>query len=164
VKGAVDGKLLIMVGGPLDTFQRARPVLEAMGSIIVHAGEAAGSGQVAKTCYQVVVAAMLEAVAEAMALADAFGAERDAILSVLRNGATASVLIEQQATRILAEEWNAGRPLDDFMKDRANVEDALSGTGLTLPLADAVFALFNGIVETGNGKRREAELYTLLRQ
>jgi 2-hydroxy-3-oxopropionate reductase len=162
VEAAVDGKLLIMAGGLLDTFERARPVLEAMGSSIVHAGEAAGSGQVAKACYQVVVAATLEAVAEALALAEAFGAKREGILSVLRNGATASVLIEQQGTRILAEDWKAGRRLDDFMKDRANVAEALSGTGLTLPLADAVFTLFNDIVEHGDGERREAELYTLL--
>jgi 2-hydroxy-3-oxopropionate reductase len=162
IEAAIAGKLLIMVGGPREAFTRARPVFEAMGSSIVHAGEAPGSGQVAKACYQIVVASTLEAVAEALALAHAFGSTREGVLDVLRKGATASVLVEQQATRIIEGDREGGRRIDDFMKDRANVADALDGTGLTLPLSDAVFDLIKDIVESGNGDRREAELYTLL--
>jgi 2-hydroxy-3-oxopropionate reductase len=54
-----------MVGGEDEDFERARPVFEVMGETVVHVGET-GAGQVVKACNQIVVALVIEAVAEAL--------------------------------------------------------------------------------------------------
>src|SRR5450759_4051756 len=66
--GAIAGTLSIMVGGTDEGFERAGPILAALGKTIVHVGPA-GAGQVVKVCNQVVVALVIEAVAEAPVLA-----------------------------------------------------------------------------------------------
>src|SRR5690606_34674844 len=70
--GAIAGTLSIMVGGKDETFARVKPYFEAMGKNIVHVG-GNGAGQVAKSCNQIVVAVTIEAVAEAMLLAEKSG-------------------------------------------------------------------------------------------
>ena len=65
--GARDGTLSIMVGGEDDDFERARPLFQVMGETVVHVG-GTGAGQVVKACNQIVVALVIEAVAEAMVL------------------------------------------------------------------------------------------------
>jgi 2-hydroxy-3-oxopropionate reductase len=161
VRGAVDGSLLIMAGGDDETYLRALPVLQAMGTKIVHVG-GSGSGQIAKACHQLVVAVTIEAVAEALALAQSFGAEQARVREVLLAGQATSPVLERQGARMLARDWTPGRPIKHYVKDRANVADALAGTGLTLPLAHAVFERIAGFVESGNGELDEAALYMLL--
>ena len=73
--GAKQATLSIMVGGSRAAFDRARPLLEAMGKNITLVGEENGAGQVCKVANQVVVALTIEAVAEALVLAAKAGAD-----------------------------------------------------------------------------------------
>ena len=75
VGGAAAGTLTFMVGGPDAAVTRARPLLEAMGKTVVHTG-AAGTGQAAKICNNLVLGISMTAVAEAFTLADKLGLER----------------------------------------------------------------------------------------
>jgi 2-hydroxy-3-oxopropionate reductase len=61
--GAIEGTLPIMVGGEENVFERARPLFGVMGETVVHVG-GTGTGQVVKACNQIVVALVIEAVAE----------------------------------------------------------------------------------------------------
>jgi 2-hydroxy-3-oxopropionate reductase len=63
--GAIEGTLSIMVGGTADDVAAARPVLEAVGSTVVHVGPA-GSGQTVKAANQLIVAGTIQLVAEAL--------------------------------------------------------------------------------------------------
>jgi 3-hydroxyisobutyrate dehydrogenase len=72
VAGAHGGTLTFMVGGPDQAFARAKPLLEAMGKTIVHAG-AAGNGQAAKICNNLVLGASMIVVSEAFLLAEKLG-------------------------------------------------------------------------------------------
>src|ERR1700758_4305923 len=72
VKGAVAGTLAFMVGGEESALQRARPVLEPMAGKIIHCG-AAGAGQAAKVCNNMVLAVQQIAVGEAFVLAEKLG-------------------------------------------------------------------------------------------
>ena len=65
--GAQNGTLTFIVGGPVDAFERAQPVLEAMGANLFHAGEA-GAGQVAKICNNMLLSVLMAGTAEALAL------------------------------------------------------------------------------------------------
>ena len=81
VGGAVAGTLTFMVGGDDAAFARARPILAAMGRNIVHAG-AAGAGQAAKICNNMILGVSMLAVCEAFVLADRLGLSREKLFEV----------------------------------------------------------------------------------
>ncbi|MEZ0382296.1 3-hydroxyisobutyrate dehydrogenase [Mycobacterium sp. pW045] len=86
VTGAIAGRLAFMVGGEQDAVQRATPVLEPMAAKVTHCG-AAGAGQAAKICNNMVLAVQQVAVAEAFVLADKLGLADQALFDVM-TGAT----------------------------------------------------------------------------
>ena len=86
VKGAVAGTLAFMVGGDESALQRARPVLEPMAGKIIHCG-AAGAGQAAKVCNNMVLAVQQIAIGEAFVLAEKLGLSAQSLFDVI-TGAT----------------------------------------------------------------------------
>ena len=84
-KGAIAGTLSIMVGGEEETFQRCMPVFQPLGKTVVHVGKS-GAGQVVKTCNQIVVALVIEAVSEALVLGSKAGVDPAKILQVFNGG------------------------------------------------------------------------------
>ncbi len=81
VAGASAGTLTFMVGGEAANLERGRPVLEAMGRTVVHAG-GAGAGQAAKLCNNLLLGITMVAVGEAFALADKLGLSAQALFDV----------------------------------------------------------------------------------
>jgi len=81
VGGAEAASLTFMVGGPDDAFARAKPILEAMGKTIVHAGPS-GSGQAAKICNNMILGISMIAVGEAFVLADKLGLDRQKLFDI----------------------------------------------------------------------------------
>ena len=69
--------LSIMVGGAADDFDAARPILDAVGKTVVHVGPA-GSGQTVKAANQLMVAGIIELVAEAIVFLEAYGVDTEA--------------------------------------------------------------------------------------
>ncbi len=72
IAAAEGGSLTFMVGGSADGFEGARPILEAMGKAVIHAG-GPGSGQAAKICNNMLLGATMAATCEAFVLADKLG-------------------------------------------------------------------------------------------
>ncbi len=72
IAAAAAGSLTFMVGGPAAGFERAEPILSAMGKAVIHAGSA-GAGQAAKICNNMLLGASMVATCEAMALAERLG-------------------------------------------------------------------------------------------
>ncbi|MEO0819076.1 MAG: 3-hydroxyisobutyrate dehydrogenase [Pseudomonadota bacterium] len=81
VGGAEAGTLTFMVGGPDEAFAAARPVLEAMGRSIFHAG-AAGAGSAAKICNNMMLAIQMIAVSEGFNLAERLGLEAQKLYEI----------------------------------------------------------------------------------
>jgi len=86
VKGAAAGTLAFMVGGDEAALQRARPVLEPMAGKVIHCG-AAGAGQAAKVCNNMVLAVQQIAIGEAFVLAEKLGLSAQSLFDVI-TGAT----------------------------------------------------------------------------
>ena len=86
VRGAVAGTLAFMVGGEEAALEQARPVLEPMAGKIIHCG-AAGAGQAAKICNNMVLAVHQIAIGEAFLLADKLGLSAQSLFDVI-TGAT----------------------------------------------------------------------------
>jgi len=84
VAGAAAGTLTFMAGGAEAAFARARPILEAMGRTIVHAG-GPGNGQAAKVCNNMILGISMIAVAEAFALGEKLGLDAKTFFEISSN-------------------------------------------------------------------------------
>lgn len=160
-RGAIEGTLSIMAGGTQEAFARAKPIFEALGTTVVHVGPA-GSGQIAKACNQLVVAVGVAAVAEALALARAFGTDPAKVREAMLGGFAASRILEEHGARILARNWKPGGAIKVHVKDRAIIEAAASGAGLDLAVARTALDRIKAFVERGHGELDQSAIYTVL--
>jgi 3-hydroxyisobutyrate dehydrogenase-like beta-hydroxyacid dehydrogenase len=148
--GAESGALSVMVGGTPDAVGRAWPALSLVGSTVRHLGPP-GAGEVAKACNQVVVAATLGALSEALVLADAHGIDRRQLLELLGGGLAGSEALRQKGERWLTGDFEGGGSIDNQVKDLRFVAEAASAHGLALPIATTVRAVYERAVDDGDG-------------
>ena len=140
-----------MVGGDREAFDRALPILQAMGKNIVHIG-AAGAGQVTKACNQIVVALTVQAVAEALTLAKKSGVDGAKVREALMGGFAQSRILEIHGQRMLQQDFAPGFKLELFRKDINIVLQ--TGRELKLPLLGAAQAaqLMDALLAQGKGE------------
>lgn len=161
--GAQQGTLSIMVGGSEAAFQRALPMLQVMGQNIVHIG-AAGAGQVAKACNQVVVALTVQAVAEALTLAQKSGVDPAKVRSALLGGFAQSRVLDVHGQRMLEGRFDPGFKLHLHRKDMGIVLQTAREVQLPLLGAAQVTELMNALLAQGLGDLDNAAMITLYRQ
>jgi 3-hydroxyisobutyrate dehydrogenase-like beta-hydroxyacid dehydrogenase len=113
---AEDGTLTIMAGGSRADFERARPLFEAMGELVVHVGDV-GQGQLVKVINNAVAATNTAAVAEALVAGRKAGADLDALVEVMQAGSGASAMLELKAGPMRAHDWSTLFKLEHMLKD-----------------------------------------------
>ena len=160
-RGAIDATLSIMVGGEDHAFERARPIFEALGRTIVHVGPS-GAGQVCKACNQLVVAATIEAVAEALALAERSGVDAERVREALLGGFAGSKILEVHGRRMLDRTFEPGFRARLHAKDARIVLEAARDVGAVVPSFEVVAAQLDRLVRDGGGELDHAGLFTLL--
>ncbi|MFE5335352.1 NAD(P)-dependent oxidoreductase [Isoptericola sp. NPDC056573] len=116
VEGAVAGSLSIMAGGADGDLAAVRPVLDAMGSTVRHLGPV-GAGSLTKTCNQIVVGGTLNALAEAVAIAQAGGLDLATVLEVLGAGLAGSQVLTDKSRRYLSGDYADGAACRTQLKD-----------------------------------------------
>jgi 3-hydroxyisobutyrate dehydrogenase len=115
--GARAGTLSIMVGGPVEAFARAEPLLRAMGKTVTHIGAQTGDGQRAKLLNQMVVAINLMATTESMRLGERLGLNMQGVLAAIGGGAAGSWSLNNLAPKWLARNFTPGFRLRHLLKD-----------------------------------------------
>jgi 2-hydroxy-3-oxopropionate reductase len=160
-KGAIDATLSIMVGGPPEAFTRALPLLERMGTNIVHVGPG-GAGQIAKACNQLVVAATIEAVAEALVLAERAGVDAAKVREALLGGFAGSKILEVHGQRMLDRAFDPGFRARLHRKDARIVLDTAKEVGAPVPAFEVVAGQLDELVSSGGGELDHSSLFTLL--
>ena len=135
VEGARDGTLAIMVGGAPAAFERAKPVLNALGKTISHFGPV-GSGQAAKATNQIMCAGIIEAVAEAMAFARAQGLPLPTLIDTLSKGAGSSWYFVHRAPNMAKGAYPAGFRVRLHAKDLGICHDMAARFGVELPVVE----------------------------
>lgn len=143
VGGAAQGTLAIMVGGGSADFNEARPVLEAMGRPTLVGP--AGAGQVAKLCNQLIVGATINIVAEALLLAQAAGADPEAVRAAIRGGFAESRVLEVHGQRMLERNFLPGGQVLTQLKDQHNILAAAAAAGVALPVTSLVTERYESI-------------------
>jgi 3-hydroxyisobutyrate dehydrogenase-like beta-hydroxyacid dehydrogenase len=113
---AEDGTLTIMAGGGDEAVARARPVLEAMGQLIVHAGPL-GQGQVVKVINNAVAATNAAVLGEALLVGAAAGADLDALVEVMAAGSGGSAMLSLKADPMRRHDYATLFKLEHMLKD-----------------------------------------------
>lgn len=162
-KGAIEGTLSIMVGGPQESFARALPIFEAMGKNITRVGDA-GAGQVAKACNQLIVGATIEAVGEALVLAAKAGVDPAAVRKALMGGFAGSKILELHGERMLKADFKPGFRARLHRKDARIVTGTAAELGVPTPLFAVVADALERLVAEGGGDLDHAALVTLVEQ
>ena len=160
-KGAIEGTLSIMIGGAEADVARARPLFDVLGSTIVHVG-GNGAGQVCKACNQLVVGATIEAVAEALSLAERSGVDPAKVREALMGGFAGSKILEIHGQRMLDRTFEPGFRARLHAKDARIVLKAAADSGAPVPSFQVVAAQFAKLVEAGGGELDHSALRTLL--
>jgi 2-hydroxy-3-oxopropionate reductase len=147
---AIDGTLSIMVGGDESVFAQVREILGQMGSSVVLVGPI-GAGNTAKLANQVVVAANIAAVSEALVLADLAGVDPSAIVAAIRGGLAGSAVLDAKAPMMLDRDFKPGFRIELHAKDLLNALETGEQVKAPLPLTSSVLAMMNQLQSNGHG-------------
>ena len=159
--GAQNATLAIMAGGKAEVLARVRPLLEKLGKTIVHIGPN-GAGQVAKACNQMIMVSCIEAVAEAMLLAQQSGAEPEKVRQALAGGSAGSRVLEVFGARMTARDFRAGVEARLHHKDFGILLDEAVALGAPLPIAAQVWQQLNALMAQDWGREDTSCLLCVL--
>jgi len=148
--GARNAALSIMVGGDAEDFAAARQVFDAVGKTVVHVGPS-GSGQTVKAANQLIVAANIQALSEAVVFLEAYGVDTEAALEVLGGGLAGSKVLDQKKGNMLTRSFDPGFRIVLHHQDLGIVTAAAREAGVVVPLGSLVAQLMASAVANGDG-------------
>ncbi len=161
VGGAAAGTLTFMVGGDGAEFTRAAPLFEIMGQKAVHCG-AAGNGQAAKICNNMILGITMIGTCEAFALADKLGLERQAMFDVVStsSGASWSINTYCPAPGVGPQSpadngYKPGFAAELMLKDLRLSQDAATAADAATPLGALAEAIYAQFVENEDGRGKD---------
>lgn len=134
---AVDGTLSFMVGGKQEVFDKYKPLLEKMGSSVVRCGDV-GAGNTTKLANQIIVACNIQALAEALTLAQKAGVDPQLVFEAIKGGLAGSTVMNAKAPMMLAGNDKPGFKIDLHIKDLNNALDCAHSVGAPVPMTAEV--------------------------
>ena len=159
--GAERGDLTILAGGTESAFQRALPVLQTVGQRITHLGPA-GSGQVAKLANQLIVAQTIDAVAQALRLAELAGVDAARVREALLGGFAESRILNLHGDRMVRRDFTPGGRAALQLKDVRLICELAESLGFKSPTLDNCRAQWEKFVEAeGHGNLDHSGLFLL---
>lgn len=160
VEGAKNATLAIMCGGDEAAFDRAQPLLRALGRTIVRMGPS-GAGQATKATNQILCAGAIQVAAEAMAFARAEGLPLDRVIDVLGQGAGSSWYFVHRAPFMACGEYPAGFRVRLHEKDLHICRAMAARHGAVLPLVEATLADYARLIAAGHGEEDISTIFRL---
>jgi 2-hydroxy-3-oxopropionate reductase len=159
--GAEAGTLSIMAGGTEAAFQRALPILEAVGQRITHLGPP-GSGQVTKLANQLIVAQTIDAVAQALRLAELAGVDPALARQAMLGGFADSRILELHGDRMVRRDFKPGGRSALQLKDVRLICELAQSVGFQSPTLDTCRTQWERFVrELGGGELDHSGLFTM---
>ena len=148
-EGAIRGSLAIMAGGSEESFLRAKPFFEILGTEATLVG-GAGSGSVAKLANQIIVNLNIAALSEALVFAKKAGAEPQKVFEAIRGGLAGSQVMEDKAPRMIARNFKPGGKIAVNHKDIRNVLDTAHQLDVPVPMSAGLFEMMQALRNTGH--------------
>jgi 3-hydroxyisobutyrate dehydrogenase-like beta-hydroxyacid dehydrogenase len=149
--GAENGKLGIMCGGDLATFDRAKDVLNVYAKALVHIGDA-GAGQLTKMVNQICIAGLVQALSEGLAFAQKAGLDAKLVLEVISKGAAQSWQMENRGTTMIDGKFDFGFAIDWMRKDLGICLDEARRNGARLPITAVIDQFYGDVQRDGGGR------------
>ncbi len=159
--GAEQGNLTIMVGGGDDDFEKAKPVFDVVGAKITHVGKS-GAGQVTKFANQLIVAQTIDAVAQALRLAELAGVDSALVREALLGGFAESRILDLHGDRMVRRDFTPGGRSELQLKDVRLICELAEKLGLESPTLNNSLAQWEKFVEEkGHGDVDHSGLFLL---
>ena len=155
------GELSIMAGGDESVLDGVRPILECYGKTIVYIGPS-GAGQVAKACNQICTIVNTLGAAEAMLLAERAGIDPSKVKDVLMTGFGASRMLDMQAPKMIARNFEGKVESRLHYKDIRIVLAMARALGIDLPASRAAAEVVGELQRRGGAKADTAAVFTVL--
>ena len=149
--GAVAGSLAIMVGGKQEQFDQSVDLLKVMGANVVRTGDI-GAGGVTKLANQIIVAANIEALAEALVLAQKAGVDPENVLNAIRGGLAGSAVLEAKGPMMLNRNFRAGFRVRLHQKDLRNVLQTAQELNIPLPVTSLLQQMLGALMNEGEAE------------
>ena len=146
--GAINATLAIMVGGKQELFDQCYDLLSVMGSNVVLTGDI-GAGNITKLANQIIVAANIEALSEAMVLAQKAGVDPERVFNAIRGGLAGSTVMEAKAPMMLDRNFRAGFRIRLHQKDLRNVLQTAQELNVPLPVTALLQQMLGSLVNDG---------------
>jgi 3-hydroxyisobutyrate dehydrogenase-like beta-hydroxyacid dehydrogenase len=158
---AQDGTLTIMCGGAPGDMDRARPLLEAMGKVIVYAGEV-GQGQAVKVISNSVTAVNCATLAQALVVGRRAGVDLDSLVEVMGAGSANSTMLQLKGRPMLEHDFTPLFKLEHMLKDVGLCLDEARAAGAPFPFAALARELYSAGVGRGLGEQDFAAVLRVL--
>lgn len=154
---AIDGTLAVMVGGPQDTFNEVKPILDAMSSSATLVGDI-GAGNTTKLANQIIVALNIAAMSEALVLASKAGVAPENVFQAIRGGLAGSTVLDAKAPLVMDRKFDPGFRINLHIKDLGNVLETSHELGVSLPMTAAVMEMMQALKADGKGDEDHCSL------
>lgn len=149
---AIDGTLSFMVGGKQEVFDKFKDLLGAMGASVVRCGDV-GAGNTTKLANQIIVACNIQALAEALTLAQKAGVDPELVFQAIRGGLAGSTVMDAKAPMMIAGNDKPGFKIDLHIKDLNNALDCAHAVGSPLPMTAGVQEILQWLHNNGCGQQ-----------
>ncbi len=148
---AIDGTLSVMAGGKKESFEKFLPVLKAMASSVVYVGPI-GSGNVAKLANQMIVAANIGVVAEALTFAKKAGTDPQLVYQAIRGGLAGSTVMDAKAPMMLSGNYEPGFRIKLHIKDLTNALNAAHAINMPVPMTAQMMEVMQELMNHGEAE------------
>jgi len=163
VKPAQDGTLIILAAGEPADIDSAEPLLKTMGNAVVRCG-ATGQATRMKLVLNLMLAGMMQCLAEGLSLAEAQGVEGTAVLAAISGGPLGAGLYQMKGGMMLGDDFSKQFPVDLMFKDLNLVLETAGHARVPLPMTAAVRETFSAARGLGYGNEDMAAVIKVLRQ
>lgn len=147
VQPARDGKLIILVGGDEQDFEKAKPILDVLGKLALHLGDS-GAGSSAKLAINYLLGINIQALAETVLFAEQNGISKENMLTIINEGACGNGIIKLKTPSVLADTFPPAFALKYIVKDLRLAK----GAGLNSPLSNPLLNTFEAAAADGLGE------------
>jgi len=152
-KVAAAGKLGIMVGGPVEAFEKCKPVFEAMAAKIVHVGEKNGLGTTLKLINNLILGVAIQASAEALVLAEKVGIDPRKVMEITSVGGARTGAMETRGPWMIERNFDPHFTVHNMYKDLSNAMKLADGCGAVLPATSISLEMLRAARSQGDGEK-----------
>jgi 3-hydroxyisobutyrate dehydrogenase-like beta-hydroxyacid dehydrogenase len=160
-KVASEGKLGIMVGGPQATFDACLPIFQVMGVKIIHVGEN-GKGTTLKLINNLIMGVAIQAVAEALVLAQKAGIDPLKVQEITSVGGARTGAMETRGRRMITHDFSPHFSANNMYKDLSTALKLADEVGASLPATSIAREMLRAVKSQGKGELDSCAVLTVI--